>query len=603
MLKYSQFLEKVIFDLVNESRVYFSPELKKYLELINNDISKDLINMEGEDIKPDMTFVNLDKEGYFSFITMKNASKLIQNKYPNMTNFGDEKSMASASILSDPSYDPGLYTNSRNPIKIGRFINSVFPGKYTSKQVEEFVNQFKASIEDAKEKILVVEGDQIDYWYNAENYLKDSGTLGGSCMRYIRGVFDIYNKNPDVCKLVILVQGGKLKGRALLWKIGHISGSDEKFEYFMDRQYTIADSDVIKFRNYATEQGWAYKTNNNHSSLKGVTYKEKDLNVEMMVYVDDTDYDRYPFMDTFRVYDPNSGILYNISESDNYTGEYNGFYLLDSTSGSYTELEPESTDVWSEYYSEDIPEDDAVWSEPLDDHIWRDRSVRITRGSRGNRGYWPSDSDDIVYSDYDDEYYHMDDSTYSDHHQSWIYSEDAVDVVSRILNDGDCNTDSYYLSGDDTTEYVYYTEVSNMIWFEWVTSQRNYDWSSHEGILVELLEKNYEDKWIPKKFGIRVYGIKESEETTYLSKIDAYILGIEIVIDPGNTYLMDQWEYNTKFVKDLYPELIKNCKSIIANSESQLELDLGEKDKEAMEKRLKQVRERLDELEIGNFIY
>ena len=80
MLKYSQFLEKVIFDLVNESRVYFSPELKKYLELINNDISKDLINMEGEDIKPDMTFVNLDKEGYFSFITMKNASKLIQNK-------------------------------------------------------------------------------------------------------------------------------------------------------------------------------------------------------------------------------------------------------------------------------------------------------------------------------------------------------------------------------------------------------------------------------------------------------------------------------------------------------------------------------------------
>ena len=34
----------------------------------------------------------------------------------------------------------------------------------------------------------------------------------------------------------------------------------EGVEYFMDRQYTIKESDVQKFKNYASEQGWCYKS-------------------------------------------------------------------------------------------------------------------------------------------------------------------------------------------------------------------------------------------------------------------------------------------------------------------------------------------------------
>jgi hypothetical protein len=40
-----------------------------------------------------------------------------------------------------------VYTKSRNSLRIGRFINKVFPGKYNDKQIEEFVNKFKAAIE------------------------------------------------------------------------------------------------------------------------------------------------------------------------------------------------------------------------------------------------------------------------------------------------------------------------------------------------------------------------------------------------------------------------------------------------------------------------
>jgi hypothetical protein len=45
----------------------------------------------------------------------------------------------------------------------------------------------------------------------------------------------------------------------------------------MDRQYTSKDSDVIKFKNYAKDKGWAYKANNNHHSLEPIYLRMMNL--------------------------------------------------------------------------------------------------------------------------------------------------------------------------------------------------------------------------------------------------------------------------------------------------------------------------------------
>jgi hypothetical protein len=50
----------------------------------------------------------------------------------------------------------------------------------------------------------------------------------------------------------------------------------------------------------------------------------------------DYDYGRYPYVDTFRRYDPTSGILYNDDDEDS---KNEGQYILADTGGGYTEIE------------------------------------------------------------------------------------------------------------------------------------------------------------------------------------------------------------------------------------------------------------------------
>ena len=81
--KYNKFKEDLLLEsLVNESFLYFSPPLRKVISKVGGEISKELIDREGKDIKPDITFVDIDKEGYLSFTTMKNAVKTLVKKYP-----------------------------------------------------------------------------------------------------------------------------------------------------------------------------------------------------------------------------------------------------------------------------------------------------------------------------------------------------------------------------------------------------------------------------------------------------------------------------------------------------------------------------------------
>jgi hypothetical protein len=586
--KYNSFaLDLLLEKAINESFLYYSPNVRKALSRIkSNDIASELLGSEGTDVKPDMTFIDLGKEGYFSFITMRNAKPLMVAKYPN-TDWSiniDNKPMPDPENYSNDLHEfdiaggedaSGVFTKSRNEVGLGRFVNKLFPGKYSSKEVEDFVNSFKASLEKNGEHFDLVEGDDIEFWYNSNNYKAIAGTLGSSCMAQKRNLFGIYTQNQDVCKMLILKEDDKIIGRALIWKLASIrrmGEAIENVEYFMDRQYTIKESDVQKFRNYAKEKGWCYKSYNNHHSYSTVTIDGEEKNVQMTVKVKDKDYNRYPYMDTFRRYDVSNGILHNDDEQDR---DYEGQYILEDTGGGYAEIEG---GVYSEWYDRRVNDDDAVWSEPLSDYLIRDRAVEVTRGYSRRRGWYPEDYDDVFFDEDHDEYFHTDDGVYSEIENRTLWSETAVKVVTEIFGDGDVpsSDDQYMYEGDkDITEID-----TDWFWFDRIGDKFN-DWRDYRYISQKLLVVDYKGNYIPKQFSITTYKIEPRDNAVditgieYLSKVDSLGLGYNIIesekrITDWFTYTETISEY-TDILLERLPKLINRYDNVL-NNEGQLQL-------------------------------
>jgi hypothetical protein len=204
-----------------------------------------------------------------------------------------------------------LYTTNRNPIRIGRLVNSIMTAAkqpVTPKQVEDFSNAYKSAwdmMNDAFMKFDVVSGYAIARWYDESSYESDDSTLGSSCMRYdtCSEYFGIYTENSDVVKLVILysekggsIKDGKfisnyIKGRALLWKTN-------QGDMFMDRIYTNNDSDVELFKQFAEKNGWWCKRNqnsgNSFTAQKGSSFKDPTYTVDLKW----ADHEYYPYVDT-----------------------------------------------------------------------------------------------------------------------------------------------------------------------------------------------------------------------------------------------------------------------------------------------------------------
>jgi hypothetical protein len=612
--KYNSFsLDLLLEKAINESFLYYSPNVRKALSRIKgNDIASSLLGSEGTDVKPDMTFIDLGKEGYFSFITMRNAKPLINARYPNLEWAEKVETEAMPDVVDysnelheldteTQSRGSGVFVKSRNEVGLGRFVNKLFPGKYSSKEVEEFVNSFKASLEKAGEYFELVEGEDIEFWYNSENYKEKSGTLGNSCMAQKRNLFGIYTQNQDVCKMLILKEDDKILGRALVWKLKSLNVSkDEDPGFFMDRQYTIKESDVQKFRNYAIDKGWSYKSYNNHHSFGTININGEDKNVSMSVQVKDKDYNRYPYMDTFRRYDVSNGILHNDDEQDR---EYEGQYILEDTGGGYAEVE---SGVYSEWYDRRINDDDAVWSEPLNDYLIRDRAVEVTRGYSRRQGWYPEDYDDVFYDDDHEEYFHTDDGVYSDIEGRMLFDETAVLVVTEIFGDGDVpsSSDQYMYEGDRDIKEI----DTNWLWFDKITDKFR-DWRDYRYISQKLLVVDYKGNYIPESFATEVYKIEPRDNAVditveYLTKADSLGLGYNIIESEKRvidwfTYTETISEY-TDILLERLPKLIDRYSDVL-NNKGQLQLQFqGDEQQEYRDKVSKNMaicQDRLENLE------
>jgi hypothetical protein len=97
---------------------------------------------------------------------------------------------------------------------------------------------------------------------------------------------------------------------------------------FLDRIYTVNDSDVQLFRDYAKENGWYYKEHNNSSdSGYAIAPDGSRVRLDLTVNLTDASMDNFPYLDTLKYFNPRRK---TISNED--TG---GCYFLEDTGGDY----------------------------------------------------------------------------------------------------------------------------------------------------------------------------------------------------------------------------------------------------------------------------
>lgn len=265
-----------------ESIFKMDPDFIKILQKLKDQsvVAKELYNLIDTDIKLNYNYIkSTDANDMVSFI-------------------GDSQVKRNV----DQGIDP--YTKRSGTVKIGRFIKQIFDFngiKISDVDISKFVDLYKAAIDfnsNIKSGFKFVKEEDIRYWYNKNNYSRESGSLGSSCMRqsHKSTFFNIYVENPEVCQMLILTDDNNLlKGRALVWKL--TSG-----DYYLDRIYTVNQSDEELFLNYYQE--WLTK---NHPSSKVLTHKKEDSNLR--VKLKKWMFDQYPYVDSLYCLEINDGFL------------------------------------------------------------------------------------------------------------------------------------------------------------------------------------------------------------------------------------------------------------------------------------------------------
>jgi hypothetical protein len=195
-----------------------------------------------------------------------------------------------------------VFKTRRQEIRIGRIIRLILQANSITKPaaaIEVFVNEFRSILSilnDVFSRFEIVEGDDLGFWYNRNNYQDPHrGTLGTSCqavgnLRWL----EIYIDNPQTVKLLILKSedtDSKIVGRALLWSL-------ENGQKLVDRIYVTKDSDRNIFLEYAKQNEW------NVIDVDRGTY---------VAFIKPGTYDQYPSIDNMHYNDPSTGKLSNNS--------------------------------------------------------------------------------------------------------------------------------------------------------------------------------------------------------------------------------------------------------------------------------------------------
>jgi hypothetical protein len=332
-------------DMIKGYKSFLILEKLKELQLIleGNIEFSDLFREKLFDIKPKSKLAediyNLQGEYY--------DDKILKNNFIDVTDKEDKVTFISQVKFdqiqsgSDEDIDP-YKVKGRVEIGVGRCVRAladIANIKFTDKELEDFVNLYKSKNITEGEEFDLVKGKDIKYWYSEDNYFDGygEGSLSNSCMADVdKSYFDIYSDSKS-CQLLILtkkMKGKKLLiGRALVWNPSEIKlKEDVDFkgaEYFMDRIYCMKDSDEKKFLNYADEQGWLVKANNNSDNIRGMILKLRGETVKLKIVCKvEGDCDDYPYMDTLKYLSKEKNEISNIG--------FKKGYVLEDTDGDFS---------------------------------------------------------------------------------------------------------------------------------------------------------------------------------------------------------------------------------------------------------------------------
>jgi len=279
------------------------------LKRIDSDISKDILSLNGS--KSPITYINTtSKNDFVSFIQSKN-------------------------IKENP-----WVSKARQELKVGKFARKLInkDKKYTTKEIEEFVNKFKASydFEQYVNRFEIVSGSDITKYYHCRNQIY-GGQLGKSCMggsdqeRFIESFFET---NPETVKMLILRDKdnpNKIVGRSNLWHLTKPYG-----RIFMDRIYTNQDYLVDIFIQYAKINDYIYKTRQIYGgNVVPVINKGKVENITMNAKMISKDYEYYPYVDTFQFYNRRTGLITNDTKKWDLTVDGGDWISLIHAGGKY----------------------------------------------------------------------------------------------------------------------------------------------------------------------------------------------------------------------------------------------------------------------------
>lgn len=400
-LNYKQFiLEQLLMESIREMKFVLSDRFIEVLKKINSEISDELLRAHTDlDFKTKQTFIDINPD------SDQSITFILANKAADMLNIETEDQLTpkqNKNLRDNIPPKSDIYTKQRGSMRIGSFINTVFPGKFPSservelgqktKDVENFVKVYK-SLNNQDEKFKqfdVVSGEDISYWYNYENYSSRQGTMGDSCMSDVPSSYlEIYTDNPQSVKLVILYSNtakSKIKGRALLWKL--ISPDDT---FYMDRIYTNNSSDVDLFVQFAKKNKWYVKGHQSYGADSNIVDAStgEGVKIKLKSKLHETDYDKYPYMDTMCYYNPDNGILGN--------KRIGAKYYLTSTGGWKEELSGDYAVVFSKYHNEEILERDSQWCQIGEDFVNKDEALRVYNTGLGERVYAVPGHPDVVH--------------------------------------------------------------------------------------------------------------------------------------------------------------------------------------------------------------
>lgn len=237
-------------------------------------------------IECDISFFDIisDKNEYLSFLPKNRVINLERTVVPVTSK--SKKTETNKVVLN------AYKSNQRQEMRLGKIINKLFPNKFTTKDIEIFVNEYKGEHDllSGNINIKIVEGKDIAYWYDYKNYNQNGGTLNNSCMKNVpSNVFDLYVLNPNQIKMAIYERNKKLEARALVWY------TDKGI--YMDRIYYTKDHLKNCFEAYAERNNWMHR---NQNQLPRLTVTLENVKRKFD--------ENHPYLDSFNY---NKGVLKN----------------------------------------------------------------------------------------------------------------------------------------------------------------------------------------------------------------------------------------------------------------------------------------------------